>query len=62
MRCPHCKRVINIGALLGSVSTPAKADAARANGKLGGRPRKKRRRQNDKVERRAPSTFAPTTG
>jgi hypothetical protein len=50
MRCPHCKREINIGALLGSVSTPAKTEAARANGKLGGRPRKKKRqRQNEKL-------------
>jgi hypothetical protein len=30
-----------LGRLGGIVSTPAKADAARENGKLGGRPRKK---------------------
>lgn len=53
MRCPHCKREINIGALLGSVSTPAKTEAARANGKLGGRPRKKKRqRQNSGIDKR----------
>lgn len=53
MNCPHCGKPINVGALIGSVSTPAKAAAARANGRKGGRPRKKRRRQNDRVERQA---------
>ena len=54
MRCPHCNRTINIGALIGSVSTPAKADAARANGRKGGRPKKlKRRKPNDGTQRRA---------
>jgi hypothetical protein len=43
MNCPHCKKLINVGALLGSVSTEAKAEAARANGAKGGRPKKKRR-------------------
>jgi hypothetical protein len=32
-------------AMAGSVSSPAKARAARANGKLGGRPRKKNRKR-----------------
>jgi hypothetical protein len=44
MRCPYCKREINVGALLGSVSTPAKAAAARRNGKLGGWPKGKPRK------------------
>ena len=41
MNCPHCGKEINVGALIGSVSTAAKAAAARENGKLGGRPKKK---------------------
>ena len=44
MNCPHCKRNINIGALIGSVSTPKKAKAARKNGKLGGWPKGKPRK------------------
>ena len=51
MNCPHCGKTINVGALIGSISTPAKARAARDNGKLGGRPRKRKR-----VARR-PNTF-----
>ena len=43
MKCPHCGKTINIGALLGSVSTPAKAAAARRNAKLGGWPKGKKR-------------------
>lgn len=43
MRCPHCQQEINIGALIGSVSTPAKARAARQNAKLGGWPKGKKR-------------------
>lgn len=43
MKCPHCGKKINIGALLGSVSTPAKAAAARRNTKLGGWPKGKKR-------------------
>jgi hypothetical protein len=41
MKCPHCKRSLNVGALLGSIKSKAKSDASRQNGKLGGRPRKK---------------------
>ena len=40
MNCPHCGKEINVGALIGSVSTPAKTRSSRANGKLGGRPKK----------------------
>jgi hypothetical protein len=36
---------IDVGALLGSVSTPAKAAAARRNGKLGGWPKGKPRKK-----------------
>jgi hypothetical protein len=43
MNCPHCGKEINIGFLMGSVSSKRKARASRANGKLGGRPRKKKR-------------------
>ena len=49
MKCPHCKRDINIGALLGSVSTPKKTKAVRANAKLGGWPKgRKRSKQKGK--------------
>ena len=41
MKCPHCKKEINIGAMIGSKSSPAKSAAARANGRKGGRPKKK---------------------
>lgn len=43
MKCPHCNREINVGTLLGSVSTPKKAKAARANAKLGGWPKGRKR-------------------
>ena len=42
MNCPHCGKEINVGALIGSVKSRAKARASKANGKLGGRPRKDR--------------------
>ncbi len=38
--CPHCGARINAGALLGASTSPAKAEAARRNGRLGGRPKK----------------------
>jgi hypothetical protein len=44
MKCPYCKREINVGALLGGISTPKKAEAARRNGKLGGWPKGKPRK------------------
>jgi len=46
MECPHCHRQINVGALLGSVSSQAKAEAARLNGAKGGLPKKKKRPQD----------------
>lgn len=53
MKCPHCQQKINIGALLGGVSTPAKARAARENAKLGGWPKGKKRKKSRK--RRMPN-------
>jgi hypothetical protein len=52
MKCPHCGADINIGALLGSVSTPAKTRAARENAKLGGWPKGKPRKTK-RLRRRA---------
>ena len=43
MKCPHCGKEINPAAMLGSISTPAKAEAARENAKLGGWPKGKKR-------------------
>jgi hypothetical protein len=43
MNCPHCGKPLNIGSLLGAVTSKAKAKAARENGKKGGRPRKPKR-------------------
>ena len=37
MNCPHCGKHINPAAMLGSVTSERKAQAARANGKRGGR-------------------------
>lgn len=49
MNCPHCGKEINVGTLLGSVSTPAKARAARENAKLGGWPKGRKRRKARKA-------------
>ena len=54
MNCPHCGKQINIGALIGSVSTPAKARAARENAKLGGWPKGKKRGKQKRL------TVSPT--
>ena len=43
MKCPHCGNEINIGSLMGSVISKAKARAARRNAKLGGWPKGKKR-------------------
>jgi hypothetical protein len=40
VNCPHCGKEFNIGLLLGKSRTDKKADAARLNGKKGGRPKK----------------------
>ena len=37
--CPRCGESLNPGAMIGGAKTPAKAAAARENGKKGGRPR-----------------------
>lgn len=47
MNCPHCGKDINVGALIGSVKSKAKAAAAKANGKKGGRPRKEPKEPKD---------------
>ncbi len=39
-RCPHCGGLINLGRIMGSAKSKAKAKASRENGKLGGRPKK----------------------
>lgn len=56
--CPRCRNTE-----LGHMTTPAKADAARENGKLGGRPRgstyKARNRHKNPVPR-AKKTKPPT--
>lgn len=52
MNCPHCGKPINAAAMLGSISTPAKAQAARENAKLGGWPKGKKRGKRKRVARR----------
>ena len=52
MKCPHCGKPINPAAMLGSISTPAKAEAARENAKLGGWPKGKKRGKRKLVTRR----------
>lgn len=52
MNCPHCGKEINPAAMLGSISTPAKAQAARENAKLGGWPKGKKRGKRKRVARR----------
>ncbi len=49
MKCPHCGNEINVGALIGAeggkARSRAKTRAARANAKLGGWPKGKKRRK-----------------
>lgn len=52
MNCPHCGKPINAAAMLGSISTPAKTQAARENAKLGGWPKGKKRGKPKRVARR----------
>ncbi len=40
MNCPHCGKEFNVGLLLGKAKTDRKAEAARLNGRKGGRPKK----------------------
>lgn len=42
-KCPKCGTTLNPAALLGSMTSKAKASASRANGKLGGWPKGKKR-------------------
>lgn len=44
-KCPNCGKRINPASLLGSITTERKAEAARENGKLGGRPKKDKERE-----------------
>lgn len=52
MKCPHCGKEINPAAMLGSISSPAKAEAARENAKLGGWPKGKKRGKRKRIARR----------
>jgi len=51
-KCPHCGGLINPAALLGAMSSPAKAAASRENAKLGGWPKGKKRGKKKRVARR----------
>jgi hypothetical protein len=48
MKCPHCKKEINIGSLIRSVPSKARAKASAENGKKGGRPRGKKNKEPKK--------------
>lgn len=52
VKCPHCGGAINPAALLGSMTSPAKARAARENAKLGGWPNGKKRGKRKRNARR----------
>ena len=53
MKCPKCGTEINPAAMLGSISSPAKAEAARENAKLGGWLKGKKRGKRKRVARRS---------
>ena len=60
MKCPKCGTEINPAAMLGSISTPAKAQAARENAKLGGWPKGKKRGKRKRIARRRNEKAHPT--
>ena len=54
MKCPHCNKTINESDIAkhfaskgGAATSAQKKNASRANGKLGGRPRKKKDSSNN---------------
>lgn len=59
MNCPHCGKPINPAAMLGSISSPAKAEAARENAKLGGWPKGKKRGKRKRIARRRNASIQP---
>lgn len=62
MKCPHCGGAINPAALLGSMSSPAKARAARENAKLGGWPKGKKRGKTKRARLRPNSVISDDVG
>lgn len=52
INCPHCGKPINAAAMLGSISSPAKARAARENAKRGGWPKGRKRGKTKRVRLR----------
>lgn len=49
MNCPHCGKEINPAAMLGSMSSTKKAASSRANAKLGGWPKGRKRKKARKA-------------
>jgi hypothetical protein len=49
MNCPHCAKEINPAAMLGSMTSEKKAASSRANAKLGGWPKGRKRKKSRKA-------------